>query len=130
MDTCVHYKGREVLARSDQYWSPPARPLAQRSGNVRGAQPAGLVPSRLPPQSNRTQDARTQVFNKPLNSLRSRLRKLNFFTHILEYSKVQYTPFAVCYNPEGRVFNSPLGHWIFNFPNPSSCTWPWGRLSL
>jgi hypothetical protein len=35
---------------------------------------------------------------------------------------VAYLVEALCYKPEGRVFDSRWDHWIFNWPNPSSHT--------
>jgi hypothetical protein len=39
-------------------------------------------------------------------------------------TRIFYDVTAICYKPEGRGFDSRLGHWIFFFywPNPSSRT--------
>jgi hypothetical protein len=37
---------------------------------------------------------------------------------------------ALCYKPEGRGFETRLGVWFCQLPNPSGRTGPWGLLSL
>jgi hypothetical protein len=37
---------------------------------------------------------------------------------------------ALCYNPEGRGFDSYWGHWNFSLTILTAALWPWGLLSL